>query len=115
VAVFINPVREDVDLLMQIMHKFGDAIGLRINMPKSTVVPIRCSAVNLDEVLQNFEGDRTALPITYLGLPITVNKVKMGHMQLMLERAFLKLSCWQADLLNLGGRRELVRRFCGPF
>jgi hypothetical protein len=42
-AVFINPVREEVDVLMEIMHKFGEATGLRINVHKSTVVPIRCS------------------------------------------------------------------------
>jgi hypothetical protein len=108
-AVFINPVREEVDLLMGIMRKFGDATDLRINMSKSTVVPIRCSVVNLDEVLQNFSGDRAALPITYLGLPITVNKVKMGHLQPVLDHAYMKLSGWQVELLNIGGRRELVK------
>jgi hypothetical protein len=35
VVVFINPIREDVDVLMEIMHKFGEATGLRINVHKA--------------------------------------------------------------------------------
>jgi hypothetical protein len=50
-AVFINPVKEEVEMLMTIMKHFRDATGLCINIAKSTVVPIRCSNVDLDEVL----------------------------------------------------------------
>jgi hypothetical protein len=31
-AVFINPIKGEVDALMEIMNKFGDATGLRINI-----------------------------------------------------------------------------------
>jgi hypothetical protein len=55
------------------------------------VVPIRCSAVNLDEVLQSFQGKRASLPISYLGLPITLNRVKMAQLQPILDSAALKL------------------------
>jgi hypothetical protein len=51
VVVFINPVKGEVDALMQIMHKFREATGLRINIQKSEVLPIICSQLNLDEVL----------------------------------------------------------------
>jgi hypothetical protein len=64
--------------MMEIMKNFGDATELRINVAKSSECPIKCSAVNLDEVLQNFEGARTQLLVTYLGLPITLNRVKMN-------------------------------------
>jgi hypothetical protein len=51
VALFINPSKENADMTMEIMHHFRLATGLKINMSKSYVVPIRCSQVNLDEVL----------------------------------------------------------------
>jgi hypothetical protein len=60
-VVFLNPFQADVDMLMVIMQRFGDATGLRINVNKSTVAPIRCSQVNLDEILQNFDGPHVAL------------------------------------------------------
>jgi hypothetical protein len=48
-VIFINHVKEDVDMLMAIMKCFGDATGVRINIAKSTVVPIRCLTVNLED------------------------------------------------------------------
>jgi hypothetical protein len=69
-AVFINLVQADVDMVMQIMQRFDDAIGLRINVNKSSVAPIRCSQINLGEVLQNFAGAQVQFPITYLSLPL---------------------------------------------
>jgi hypothetical protein len=108
-AVFLNPVREEVDVLMEIMHKFREAMGLRINVQKSTVVLIRCSQVNLDDVLQNFAGARAAFPISYLGLPITVTRLRVNHLQYVLDRAANKMQGWQANLLNIGGRKELVK------
>jgi hypothetical protein len=68
---------------------------------------------NLDEVLQNFEGQQASLLITYLGLPITLNRVRMAQLQPILDNASLKLDGWQANLLNIGGRRELVKSVLG--
>jgi hypothetical protein len=68
-AVFINPVKADVDMVMQIMCSFGDATGLCINVNKSIVAPIRCSNINLGEALQNFTGAQVQFPINYLSLP----------------------------------------------
>jgi hypothetical protein len=51
-AVFLNLVRHEVDQIMEIMQRFGDATDLRINVAKSTAATIRCSEINLDEVLQ---------------------------------------------------------------
>jgi hypothetical protein len=112
-VVFINPVKEDVDVLMEIMHKFREATGLGINVHKSSVVPIRCSQIDLDDVLQNFGGARTTFPISYLGLPITVNRPRISHLQYVLDPASKKLQGWQADLLNIGGRKELVKTVLG--
>jgi hypothetical protein len=51
VAVFVNPVKADFDMVMQIMQMFGDATRLHINVNKSSIAPIKCSQVNLGEVL----------------------------------------------------------------
>jgi hypothetical protein len=108
-VVFVNPIKQEVDLIMDIMRRFGDATGLRINVNKSIVAPIRCSQLNLDEVLQNFSGARVTYPITYLGLPVTLGRLKLVHLQSVFDRAATKLAGWQGKLLNMGGRRELVK------
>jgi hypothetical protein len=38
-------LREDI-MIMAIMQCFGEATGLRINISKSSVAPIRCSELN---------------------------------------------------------------------
>jgi hypothetical protein len=86
-VVFLNPFQADVDMLMVIMQHFGDANRLRINVNKSTVAPIRCSQVNLDEILQNFDGPHVAFPISYLGLPITLGRLRLVHLQFVFDHA----------------------------
>jgi hypothetical protein len=86
-----------------------DNSGLKINVAKSSVVPIHCSQINLDEVLANFSGLRASFPISYLGLPITLGRLRICHLQFILNRATAKLSRWHGRMFNIGGRRELVR------
>lgn len=64
--IFIKPDRQEIDALIKILEGFGDATGLRVNMSKSSVVPICCDNVDLDSVLQNFEGRTASFPIRYL-------------------------------------------------
>jgi hypothetical protein len=94
-TVFTNPIQSDVDTIMEIMTQFRKAMGLRINVNKSSVVPIRFSKVNLDEVLQNFSGQRVSFSITYLGLSVTLGCLKICHLQFILDRTSTKLSGWQ--------------------
>jgi hypothetical protein len=113
VVAFINPVRGDVDVLMEIMQKFDDATRPRINVHKSIVDLIRCSQVDLDYVLHTFAGTRASFPMSYLGLPITLNRLRFSQLQPFLDRASTKLEGWQANLLNIGGRRELINIVLG--
>jgi hypothetical protein len=61
-AVFVNPVQSDVDMVMQIMQRFGDATGLRINVNKSSVATIRCSQINLGRSAVEFHRKSSSIP-----------------------------------------------------
>ena len=108
-VVFINSIKQDVDMVIRIMQRFGDATGLHINLEKSSVAPIRCQDVNLDDILASFSGQRVGFPLTYLGIPITIGRLRLVHLQSIKDKALTKLSGWQCRLLNPGGRRVLVR------
>lgn len=58
-AIFLNPSRADVDSLITLLENFGRATGLQVNLSKSSVVPIRCENIDLQDVLNNFNGKRT--------------------------------------------------------
>jgi hypothetical protein len=70
VVIVINPIKQDVDMVIQIMQRFGDATGMRINLQKSVVATIRCNDLDLDNILASFPGQRVDFPITYLGIPL---------------------------------------------
>jgi hypothetical protein len=109
VMIFTNPVKDDISCIMQIMKAFGEATGLNINMSKSSVATIRCSDINLVEVLGDFTGRRVSFPIQYLGLPLTLGRTRMVHLQYIQDKAKSKLAGWQGKLVNVARQRELVK------
>ena len=46
-ALFINPVKEEIAALKSILSAFGDVTGLRVNFSKSSVIPIRCDGLDV--------------------------------------------------------------------
>lgn len=98
--IFLNPDRQEVSSLLNILTQFGEATGLRLNWAKCSVAPMRCSGINLDHILEPFAGQQVNYPITYLGLPLTLGRLKVQ----MTRRE----NGWQGRLLNPAGR-ELVR------
>jgi hypothetical protein len=72
-------------------------------------VPIQCQEIDIGDVLHCFDGSRAAFLISYLGLPITTGRLRIAHLQPILDKAATRMSGWQRNLMNIGGRRELVK------
>jgi hypothetical protein len=49
--VFVDPIKEDIQNLAAIPQRFGVVTELCMNFLKSSIVPIRCGQINLDEVI----------------------------------------------------------------
>jgi hypothetical protein len=64
-TLFVNPSKQDVDNTVAIMTWFGKETGMCMNMNKSAVLPIRCGQLYIEEVLQNFAGERASFPMNY--------------------------------------------------
>jgi hypothetical protein len=108
-VIFLNPVQGEVTTLFNILEQFGNASGLKLNVAKCLVAPIRCLGLDLDQILQPFAGQRVSFPITYLGLPLTLGRLRLVHVQSIINKTRTKLAGWQGRLLDIAGRRELVR------
>lgn len=94
---------------MEIMERFGGATGLRINVQKCSVIPIRCNDLDLEQILAPFAGERGQFPMTYLGLPLMVGRLRLIHLQPMQDKTRSRLAGWQGKLLNISGRKELIK------
>lgn len=108
-VIFTNPRREDIGCIMQLMETFSDATGLHINVSKSTVAQIRCAGIDMDHVLSEFAGERIVFPMKYLGLPLTLGRVKLAHLQHIQDSARSRIAGWPGKMISVEGRRELVR------
>jgi hypothetical protein len=85
-VILLNPVRQDMQVVVEILQAFGHFSGLRINLEKSSVHPIRCEDIELDKVLEPFNGIREYFPCRYLGLQLHTRPLKKVHVQPLIER-----------------------------
>lgn len=106
-ALFLNPNKEEVDLVLYVMENFGKATGLKINVAKSLVAAIRCADVNLDAVLSNFTGQRVAFPLSYLGHPLNLGGLRLVHLQPTLDRVKAK-ACRLARKASVSWRSQRI-------
>lgn len=90
------------------LDRFSSATGLHINFDKSTVVPIHVEA-NKVESFQAVPGCRIGgFPQTYLGLPLSSEKLLLSAFAPLIAKSDRYLSRWWASLLNDMGRMMLI-------
>jgi hypothetical protein len=76
VVLFLCLEIADIAITMNILHLFGVASGLKTNLQKSNVLPIRCEDHNLEVIQQQLPCAVDDFPCKYLGLPLTLKKLK---------------------------------------
>ncbi|WVZ78922.1 LOW QUALITY PROTEIN: hypothetical protein U9M48_026563 [Paspalum notatum var. saurae] len=107
VALFIKPSVDEMNLTTQILEVFGEASGLRTNLQKSCVIPIRCE--ERETIASTLACSVSEFPCIYLGLPISDRKLKKADLLHWVERIGDKLPGWKANLMNMAGRATWVR------
>ena len=108
-AVFMAPIKKDIDNLATILHLFGNVTGLVTNFQKSSVVPIRCGQLNLTCILQALPASRASFPMKYLGLPLSAWKLREVDYQYLEDKAAAKLTTWDGQNITAIGRCALVK------
>ncbi|WVZ77322.1 hypothetical protein U9M48_025203 [Paspalum notatum var. saurae] len=107
--IFIKSEKRELENLVALLHLFGEATGLHTNIQKSSIVPIKCAGLNLDEILAGFPASRTSFPIRYLGIPLTVARLKKVDFQYLIDKVSSRLAGWQGRNLTHAGRLVLVK------
>jgi hypothetical protein len=102
-AVFVAPIKSDVQNLAAILHSFGEVTGLCTNFTKSSVVPIRCNDIDLDDVLDGVPATRGTFPLRYLGLPLSIWSLRRRDFQFLEDKCIGKLPTWNGKLINMDG------------
>ncbi|KAJ4768712.1 RNA-directed DNA polymerase (reverse transcriptase)-related family protein [Rhynchospora pubera] len=106
--VFVAADPRTIRTLSLVIKLFERASGLAINANKSSFVPFNVPPQLEALLLQLLGFNKTALPITYLGLPLTVGRPDRVCFQPILEKIERKLAGWHGRLLSRAGRLTLV-------
>jgi hypothetical protein len=88
---------------------FGEASGLKTNIQKSSVYPIRCGQEELVTFNDWLPCELSSFPCKYLGLPLSLKKLSKNQMQPIIDKVADQLSGWKADLMTRAGRRVQVQ------
>lgn len=107
-ALFLNPYKDDLEVVQGILYCFGDISGLKVNLAKSAVYPIKCEEVDLQQPLEGFGGDFGAFPCRYLGLSLRYRKPRRVEVQPILDKMSGRLRPWKGKLMNRPARLQLA-------
>jgi hypothetical protein len=109
VVVFAKPDRVELDAIRSIHDHFGKASGLLVNFAKSAVTPIQCPDVAIPSMCDVLSCQVISLPCTYLGLPLSIRKLRKVDLQHVLDKLAGKLSFWRVHLMTREGRAVYVQ------
>jgi hypothetical protein len=108
-AIFLTPTVQDLSGLAYILQQFGEVTGLVTNVSKSSIAPIQCDNINMPDILDNFPAATTLFPIKYLGLPLSLGRLKRADLQPYIDKAVARLNPWKGRFLNRAGCTALVK------
>jgi len=109
VVLFSSPAQKDLTLHKSILQIFADATGLKTNLNKCRISPIQCDLQAMVVLLANFPANIDPFPITYLGIPLGIKKLKKKDLQPLVDKVAKRLPSWKENLLNKAGRTVLIK------
>lgn len=95
--------------LDKVAKHFGEVSGLVVNLTKSQAIPIRCNDINITTILQPVGLQVSTLPCTYLGMPLSLRRLRKIDIQPLIDKIAARLGHWKGRLMSRAGRLTLLR------
>lgn len=107
-AIFLNPVKEEVQVVADILELFGKVSGLVTNRSKCAMFPIQCDELDLNDVMAAFQCPIQNFPCKYLGMPLHTRQLHRVDFQPLIDKMPNRLTAWKGRFLNKFGRLKLL-------
>ena len=109
IVVFTDGTPESLHGTLQVFDDFATMSGLRINVAKSTVFSAGRGKQVLDSAAATFSLSISALPIKYLGLPLTTKIMTRSDYEPLIAKIRNRLLSWSSKALSYAGRLVLIK------
>ena len=106
--IFCEARQDHLTYLSWILVWFEVASGLKINLAKSEVIPVR-EVEDINELAVEIGCRVGALPTVYLGLPLGANHKATTMWDRVEVRMRRRLALWKRQYLSKGGRITLIK------
>ncbi|KAJ1690987.1 hypothetical protein LUZ63_015142 [Rhynchospora breviuscula] len=107
--ILMEAFPRNLQIFKLILANFVSLTGLHINDSKCLFVPIAIPQALITTVHQTLACQQKSLPITYLGLPLSIRRLKKIHFKPLIDAVQRRLDRWQSRFLSFGGRLTLVK------
>ncbi|KAM0877047.1 hypothetical protein ACQ4PT_035764 [Festuca glaucescens] len=109
VVLFISPLANDIAMIKKLLQTFGAATGLCVNFAKSTVTPIHCIDVDVDNLASTLGCPVAHFPCQYLGMPLSDKRLRKVDLQPALDKLGGKVKGWIQGSFSIDARLVLVK------
>eukprot|EP00253_Pinus_taeda_P002467 PITA_02467 len=111
VLIFLNGSIGDTTTLQNAMHLFQQAIGMKVNVQKSTITTVGCTTHELAFASQRFPFISLSLTdgIKYLGFRLKPNGYKIADWLWLITKVERRLQVWYHRYLSRAGRLILIK------
>nr|XP_034604600.1 uncharacterized protein LOC117864580 [Setaria viridis] len=107
--LFAAPNVQDITTIREVLQFFRNASGLHTNLQKSLMAPIAYSDEQVHRIQAILPVPVSEFPIQYLGLPLSVTRLKKSHLQPVIDKVSASIPIWKAPLMNKAGRLTTVK------
>ena len=109
IAVFTNGSPASLRGTQAVLDKFASMSGLRINAAKSTTFAAGRGKQALENEAVAAGLSVLALPIRYLGLPLTTKLMSKHHYEPLINKIRTCFLSWTSKALSYAGRVQLIK------
>ena len=109
IVVFTDGSPESLRNTLAVFDKFASMSGLRINVAKSTVFAAGKGKLVLEAAAGATGLTVSALPIKYLGLPLTTKIMTKNDYEPLITKIRNRFISWTSKALSYAGRLQLIK------
>jgi hypothetical protein len=107
--IFLVPTTQDITLVWAILNMFAGASELHMNVAKCQFMPISSSEDQIDIMQSWFPCQLVHFPCRYLGVALSVHKLKKAELQPLVDTVADRLPTWKVRLMSKAGRTTLTK------